>query len=76
MHSPVRSATIGPVTTRGSGVNSVPVPVQTRVVIGITLRAEQVAEHSPQVGNIRFGLKFKTAAVGQVFSKLARTSLT
>mmetsp|Transcript_31907 Transcript_31907/g.77324 ORF Transcript_31907/g.77324 Transcript_31907/m.77324 type:complete len:272 (+) Transcript_31907:158-973(+) len=54
---------------------SVPVPIQTRVVVGVSLRPKQVAEHASQIGNIGLGLKFERAAVSQVFRKLRRTSL-
>jgi len=39
------------------------------------LGAEEVSEHSPQISNVRFGLEFEGAAVGQVLGKLARAAL-
>lgn len=54
---------------------SVPVPVQGGVVIGVSLRSEQVAEHASKVGNVRLGLELEGAAVRQVLGELRRTSL-
>ena len=55
---------------------SVPVPVQTRVVVGVSLRAEQVTEHSTKVSNVRLCLELERAAVRQVLSELRGASLT
>lgn len=45
--------------TRGSGTSfqSVPVPIQTAVIVGVALRAEQVSEHASKVGDIGLGLE-------------------
>jgi len=54
---------------------AVPVPVQTGVVVRVSLASEQVAEHSAEVGNIGLGLELEGTAVGQVFGKLGGASL-
>jgi hypothetical protein len=45
------------------------------VVVGVSLRSEQVSEHSTEVSNVRLGLELEGTAVGEVFGKLRRTSL-
>lgn len=54
---------------------SVPVPVKRGVIVGVSLRAEQIPEHSPEVGNVGLSFKLERTAVGQVFGKLRGTSL-
>mmetsp|Transcript_15493 Transcript_15493/g.22757 ORF Transcript_15493/g.22757 Transcript_15493/m.22757 type:complete len:207 (+) Transcript_15493:99-719(+) len=58
-----------------AGFKSVPVPVQARVVVGVSLRAEQVTEHTTKVRNVGLSLKFERTAVGKVFRELAGASL-
>ena len=60
----------------GGGIVPVPIPIERRMVIGIPLRPEQIPEHTPEVGNIGFRFEFERTAIGQVFGKLRRTSLT
>mmetsp|Transcript_4507 Transcript_4507/g.10940 ORF Transcript_4507/g.10940 Transcript_4507/m.10940 type:complete len:322 (-) Transcript_4507:208-1173(-) len=59
----------------GSRFVSVPVPVQRRMVVGVSLRSEQVTEHASEVCNVRLGLKLEGATVGKVFGELRRASL-
>lgn len=72
LNLPVRRRRIRRLTTR---IDSVPVPIETGVSVGVTLTAEQIAKHSAQVGNVGFGLKFEAATIGKVLSKLAWASL-
>mmetsp|Transcript_13224 Transcript_13224/g.19985 ORF Transcript_13224/g.19985 Transcript_13224/m.19985 type:complete len:252 (+) Transcript_13224:510-1265(+) len=69
----LRSAT--PIVASGPTLNPIPIPIQTRVVIGISLTPEQVTEHPPQVRNVGLGLKLKTATISKVLSELTGTSL-
>jgi hypothetical protein len=54
---------------------SVPVPVETGVVVGVSLGSEEITEHSTKVGNVGLGLEFKRAAVGKVFGELTGAAL-
>lgn len=58
-----------------SSFMAVPVPIQTGMVVCVTLASEQIAEHTPEVSNIGLGLELQRSAVGQVLGKLGRTSL-
>jgi len=62
-------------TVSRSGFVTVPVPVETRVVVRVALASEQVTEHTSEVSNVGLGLELEGSAVGQVFGKLRRTSL-
>jgi len=73
LHLSVRRLGIRRLTTC---VNSVPVPIEAGVGVGISLTTEQVTEHSAQIGDVGFGLKFEAATVGQILRKLAGASLT
>ena len=65
-----------PITAPRSAVHPVPIPIQTGIIIRIPLTPEQVAEHPPQIGNVRLGLELETATVCQVLGELGGTSLT
>ena len=58
------------------GINPIPIPIQTRIIIGISLAPKQIPKHAPQVGNIGLGLKLETATIGQILGKLRGASLT
>jgi len=64
-----------PIVASGPTINPIPIPIQTRVVIGVSLTSEQVTEHPPQVCNVGLGLKLKTAAISKVLRELTGTPL-
>lgn len=74
-HSVSGSTIRSSITSRGTRVDPVPIPVKTGVIVGVSLTPEKITEHSPQVSNVGFRLEFETAAVGQILSELAGTSL-
>mmetsp|Transcript_28078 Transcript_28078/g.56921 ORF Transcript_28078/g.56921 Transcript_28078/m.56921 type:complete len:201 (-) Transcript_28078:1108-1710(-) len=65
----------GPIPSVGGGIDAVPVPIEGGVVVGVTLRPEEVAEHSPEVGDVGLRLELEGAAVGQVLGELRRAAL-
>jgi len=54
---------------------TVPVPVQTGVIVGVTLASEQITEHTSEVCDVGLGLELQGSTVRQVLSKLRRASL-
>lgn len=58
-----------------SSLQSVPVPVETAVVVGVSLRSEQVSEHAAQVSNVWLGFELQAAAVRKVLGELAGAAL-
>jgi len=65
-----------PTTSRASIINPAPIPIQTGVIVSISLTPEEITEHSSQVSNIRLGFELETATICEILSKLGRTSLT
>ena len=45
------------------------------MAVGVSLRSEQVAEHTSQVSDIRLGFEFEGAAVSEVFGELTGATL-
>jgi len=45
------------------------------VVVGVSLRAEKVSEHTAQIGNVWLGFELQAAAVRKVLGKLAGAAL-
>mmetsp|Transcript_8493 Transcript_8493/g.13187 ORF Transcript_8493/g.13187 Transcript_8493/m.13187 type:complete len:256 (+) Transcript_8493:137-904(+) len=70
------SAPVSIPTSRTSIINPAPIPIQTGIIVCVSLTSEEVAEHSSQVSNIRLSFKLETAAICEILSKLGRTSLT
>jgi len=70
--TPLRSS--APVIT--SALKPVPIPIQGRIVIRVSLTPEQVPEHPPQVRNVGLGLKLQRTTIRQILGELRGTSLT
>jgi len=68
-------ATIPSLAIAGSRFVTVPVPVETRVVVCVSLASEKITEHTSEVGNVGLGLKLEGSAVSKVLGKLRRASL-
>ena len=65
-----------PITARCPGINPIPIPIQTGIIVRVSLTPEEIAKHAPQVGNVGLGLELERATVSKVFRELRGTSLT
>jgi hypothetical protein len=74
---PICWGSIRPAITSRSGtrVDPIPIPIETGIIVCVSLTSEKIAEHSPKIGNVGFRLELETAAIGQILSKLTGASL-
>lgn len=56
-------------------INPIPIPIQARIIISVSLTPKQIPKHTPQIGNIGLGLKLETAAISQILGELRGTPL-